>query len=429
MPQPPAGGQHPGGGGEGDGGDGSGSGGGGDGGDGSGSGADKAERKRSGEEGSGEKRSAGKWSGETLSESKGSDGKGSGGKGSRGKGSAGKGSGRKGSSGKRRVFGSHESRGIESHCEGSRDSYMRDEAALRSHQVRVDSHLSARTLFCNVEESPCPSTQSAYLVDNTLLIHLLEEGERVQHTATSLEQQNHSLPGTASSFCLDAGMPALRRSEGVSAKQEYSNSVGRGTLTGNACCAVGRGDSTLAASHSAGGLDAGVLETGASEHQCRASGGASVDFESKSTTAPWEVELSQEAYVVQREEETQHWQPHKLFEGLDAGVLETGASQHHYHASEGANVDFESKSTAAPGEVELSQEAHVVQREEETQHWQPRKVFEGLDAGVSETGASQHHYHASEGASVDFESKTTATPGEEELSQEAHVVQRVEKLL
>ncbi|GBG68102.1 hypothetical protein CBR_g2652 [Chara braunii] len=98
-------------------------------------------------------------------------------------------------------------------------------------------------------------------------------------------------------------------------------------------------------------------------------------------------------------------------------------------ASGAASVDFESKSTAAPGVDELSQEAYAVQREEENQHWQPRKVLEGLDAGVLEAGASEHHYYASEGASVDFESKSTTAPGEEELSQEAHVVQRDEELL
>ncbi|GBG68899.1 hypothetical protein CBR_g3598 [Chara braunii] len=80
---------------------------------------------------------------------------------------------------------------------------------------------------------------------------------------------------------------------------------------------------------------------------------------SKSTAAPGVDELSQEAYDVQREEETQHWQPHKVLEGLDAGVLETGASEHHCHASGGVSVDFESKSTAAPEEEELSQEAHA----------------------------------------------------------------------
>ncbi|GBG66386.1 hypothetical protein CBR_g60038 [Chara braunii] len=278
MPQPPSGGQHPEGGGRGDGGDGAGTGGGGDGGDGSGSGGDEAEGKGPGETSSKPKGSGGKWS----------DEKGSGGKGSGGKGSGGKGPGGKGPGGKRH-----------------RDSDMRDEAALRSYQVRVHSHLSARTLFHDA-------------------------GER-----KVLE-----------------------------------------------------------------GPDAGVLETGPSEYECYASEGASIDFKSKSAADPGE-ELSQDAHVVHREENTQHWPPRGVLDGLDAGVLETGAREHLRHPSEGASVDLESKSTPPPGEGELSQEAHAVQREEETQHWPPHKVQEGLDAGVFETGASEHQCHASEGASGD----------------------------
>ncbi|GBG89326.1 hypothetical protein CBR_g49036 [Chara braunii] len=124
MPQPPAGGQHPGGGGGGDGGNGSGSSGGGDGGDGLGSGADKAEGKGSGGEGSGEKRSVEKWLGETSSKSKGSGGKMSGGK---------------GSGGKRTVFGSHESTGTESHCEGTAPG--EEELSQEAHAVQQDEEL------------------------------------------------------------------------------------------------------------------------------------------------------------------------------------------------------------------------------------------------------------------------------------------------
>ncbi|GBG77302.1 hypothetical protein CBR_g23632 [Chara braunii] len=186
MPQPPSGGQHPGGGGGGDEGDGGGDGaydsgshGGGDGGDGSGS-------VGRGEGGDGS-RSAGKGS-----RGKGLGGKGSGGKGSGGKGSAGKGSGGKGSGGKRRAFRSRESMDTDSHYVGSRDSDMRDEAALKSYQLRVDSHLSARTLFPDVEESSSHRTEPTSPVHNTLLLPLLEEGERLQHMAASPERQNHS---------------------------------------------------------------------------------------------------------------------------------------------------------------------------------------------------------------------------------------------
>ncbi|GBG92941.1 hypothetical protein CBR_g57897 [Chara braunii] len=399
----------------------------------------------SGGEGSGENRSAGKGSRVTSSGSKGSGGKGSGEKGS----------GRQGSGGKHKAFGSRESRGSESHCEGSRASDMRDEAALRSYQVRVYSHLSARTLFHDAKESPCHSTQPAYPVDNTLVLHPLEEGERLQRTVTSPKRQNHSLLGTASSVCLDAGMPALRRSEGVSINSLSSRERRKvridlelpmspcGPSAGSAAHAtILQGEENVRSNPQhlqlgtvfpcspsfsivvtqdwpsrkvLEGPAAGVLETGASECQCHASEGASVDFESKSTAAPGEEELSQEAHVVQREEETKHWPSRKVLEGPAAGVLDTGAIESQCHASEGASIDFESKSTTTPGEEELSQEAHVVQREEETQHWPPHKVLEGLGAGVLETGASEHQCHASEGASVDFESKSTTTRGEEEL--------------
>ncbi|GBG59679.1 hypothetical protein CBR_g49945 [Chara braunii] len=285
MPQPLSGGQHPEGGGRGNGGDHAGPGGGGDGDD-SGSGSGEAKGKGPGETSSEPKGSGGK-----RSDEKGSGGKGSGGKGSGGKGSGGKGSGGKGTGRKRRAFGSHESSGTESRCEGSRDSDMRDEAALRSYQVRVHSHLSARTLFHDVGE--------------------------------------------------------------------------RKVLEGPA---------------------AGVLETSPSEYDRYASEGASIDFKSKR-------------------------------------VFETGATKHQCHALEGASVDLESKSTPPPGKGELSQEAHVVQREEETQHWPPHEVREGLDVRVFETGASEHQCHASEGASVDVESKSAAALGEEDLLQEAHAVQ------
>ncbi|GBG78052.1 hypothetical protein CBR_g25988 [Chara braunii] len=319
MPQPPSGGQHPGGSGRGDGGDDAGPGGGGDEGDGSGSGGDEAKGKRPCE---------------TLSEPIGFDGKRSGEKGSGGKESGGKGSGRKGPGGKRRAFRSHESIGTESRCKGSRYSDMRDEASLRSYslrpyQVRVHSHLSPRTLF-----------------------HFAGERKMLEGPA------------------------------------------------------------------------AGVLETGPSEYERYASEGASIDLKSKSAADPGEEGLSQDAHAVHREEETQHWPPNRVLDGLDAGVLETGASGHLRRPSEGASIELESKSTPPSREGELSQEAHVVQQEEETQHWPFHKVREGLDEGVFETSASEHQCHASEGASVDVESKSATTLGEEDLSQEAHAVQR-----
>ncbi|GBG71769.1 hypothetical protein CBR_g9177 [Chara braunii] len=541
MPQPLSGGQHPGGGGGGDegdgggdGGDGSGSHGGDDGGDvsgshGGGDGGDGSGSVGGGEGGDGS-RSPGKGSGE-----KGSGGKGSGGKESGGMGSGGKGSGRKGSGRNRRAFGSHESRETDSHCVGNRDSDMRDEVALKSYQVRVDSHLSARTLFSNVEESSSHHTQPTSPLHNTLLLRLLEKGERLLHTETCAEQQNHSLAGIASSFCLEARMPALRRSESASVSslssgkrrklrikselltascgpsasrarrkvrtdsellmspcrpsvssaphatvlqsqenvrsnpphlqlgtvfpcsppfsyvetqdwksrkmleglaagvletggseyerhaservsvdfetkstsapgkeelssgahvQEYSSSRERGALTGSACSAARRGDSTVDDSQSVEGARCRSVGTGASERECQASEGASIDLESKSTTSLGVEELSQEAHALQREEDTQHWPAREVLKGVDAGVLETGASEHERQASGGASVDSESKSTATPGEEELSQEAHALQREEETQHWPAREVLKGLDARVLVTGTYEEVLHS-----------------------------------
>ncbi|GBG92274.1 hypothetical protein CBR_g55043 [Chara braunii] len=170
MPQPPPASQHPGGGGGGD--DGDGGGGGGD-----------------------DSQFAGKGTGETSSVEKASGGKGSGRKRSGGKGSGGKGSG-----GKRRTSGSPQYMETDLHCVGSRDSDMRDEATLTSDQVRVDLHLSARSLYPVAQESPSRRAQQRSLVLNTLL-----------------------LKEDASSFCLEGGMPALRRSEGAT-----SGSLGSG---------------------------------------------------------------------------------------------------------------------------------------------------------------------------------------------------------
>ncbi|GBG92940.1 hypothetical protein CBR_g57896 [Chara braunii] len=366
MPQPPAGGQHTGGSGGGDGGDGSKSGG--------------EEGNGSGGEGSSEKRFAGKGLGVTSSGSNGSGGKGSGGKGSGGKGSG----------GKHKAFGSRESRGSQSHCEGSRASDMRDEAALRSYQVRVYSHLFARTLFHNAEESLCQNTQPAYPVDNTLVLHPLEEGERLQRTVTSPERQNYSLLGTAFSFCLDVGMPTLRSSEGVSINS-LSSSERRKVRIDLGLPTSPCGPSAGSAAHTT------ILQ---GEEHVR----SNPQHLQLGTVFPCSPSFS----IVR----TQDWSSRKVLEGPAAGVLETWAIECQCHASEGASIDFESKSTAAPGEEELSQEAHVVQREEETQQWPPQKVLEGLDAGVLETGASEHQCHASEGASGS--SKNTINIGDTE---------------
>ncbi|GBG91309.1 hypothetical protein CBR_g52195 [Chara braunii] len=368
--------------------------------------------KGSGETSSGEKASSGKGSG-----GKGSDGKGSVGKGSGGKGSGGKGSGRKGSGRKRRMSGSPQYRETDSQCVGSRDSDMRDVATLRSNQVRVDSLLSARTLFPDADDSLSRRAQQRSPVHNTLL---LEEGERLQHTATSPERGNHSLIGTASSFCLEGGMPALRRSEGATASslssgERHKLRIDSELLTSplrpsarsapHATFPRGQENVTSCRPHLQLGTRfpcsapfsyvetrdwrsrdvlegpvAGVLETGGGDYERHASESVSVDVDSKSTAAPREEERSPGAHAVQREEETQQWQSRK--------VLETGGSEYERHVSEGASVDTDSKSTAAPGEM------HTLQREEETQHWPAREVVKGLDARVLLIGTSEEVLHS-----------------------------------
>ncbi|GBG79721.1 hypothetical protein CBR_g29985 [Chara braunii] len=301
MPQPPSSGQHSGGGGGGDEGDG-----GGGGGDGS--------------------QFAGNGTGETSSVEKASGGKGSGEKDSGGKGSGGKGSGGKRSAGKRRTSGSPQYMETDPHCVGSQDSDMRDEATLMSDQVRVDSHLSARTLFPVLEESPSRRVQQRSPVLNTLL---LKEG--------------------ASLFCLEGGMPALRRSEGVT-----FNSLGsddRHKL---------RIHSELLTSPSAISSPHATVPRG----------------QENVTSCPPHLQLdtglpcSPPFSCV----ETRHWRSRDVLEGPAAGVLETGGSEHERHT---------------PGE--RSPGTRAVHREEETQRWQSRKVLE--------TGGSECERHASEGAS------------------------------
>ncbi|GBG89018.1 hypothetical protein CBR_g48627 [Chara braunii] len=334
MPPPPSGGQSPGRGGGGD--DGDSGGGGGDGSQfaGKATGVTSSGEKASGGKGSSGKVSGGKGSGEKASGGKGSSGKDSSGKGSGGKGSGGKGSGGKGSGGKRRTSASPQYMETDPHCVGSRDSDMRDVATLRSDQMRVDSHLSARTLFPNAEESPSRRAQQRSPVLNTLLV---EEGGRLQHTAAAPMRRDHSLIGTTSSFCLECGTPALRRTEVL-----------------------------------VEGPPAGVLETGFGEYERHASEGVPLDVYSESAPTPGEEERSSGTRAVQREEETQRWQSRK--------VLETGGSEWEPHASEGASLDTNNES--------------ALQRKEDTQHWPAREVVKGLDAGVLVTGTSEEVQHS-----------------------------------
>ncbi|GBG88493.1 hypothetical protein CBR_g47963 [Chara braunii] len=128
------------------------------------------------------------------------------------------------------------------------------------------------------------------------------------------------------------------------------------------------------------GPAARVLETGGGEYERHASEGVPVDVDSKSTAAPGEEERSPGAHAVQREEETQHSQSRK--------VLETGGTEYESHASEGAPVDTDRKNTAALGET------HALQREEETQHWPAREVVKGLDVGELVIGTSEGVLHS-----------------------------------
>ncbi|GBG85134.1 hypothetical protein CBR_g39700 [Chara braunii] len=71
-----------------------------------------------------------------------------------------------------------------------------------SYQVRIDSHLSTTTLFHDVEDSPRRSTQHTCPVqDDTLLVHLLEEGECLQCAATSVQGPSVGVLETEPSEC------------------------------------------------------------------------------------------------------------------------------------------------------------------------------------------------------------------------------------
>ncbi|GBG79394.1 hypothetical protein CBR_g29543 [Chara braunii] len=344
MPQPPSSGQHPGGGGgenEGDGGGGKGD----------------------------DSQFVGKGTGETSSVEKASGGKDSGRKGS----------GRKGSGGKRRTSGSPQYMETDPHCVGSRDSDMRDEATLRSDQVRVDSHSSVRTLFPVAKESPSRRAQQRFHVLNTLL---LKEG--------------------APSFCLEGVMPALRRSEGAtfgslgsgdrhklrihsdlltspSAISAPHATVPRGQENVTSCSPHLQLDTGLPCSppfscveprdwrscNVLEGPAAGVLETGGSEHERH---------------TPGEEERSPGTRPVHREEETQRWQSRK--------VLETGGSECERHASEGASVDTDSESEGAPGET------HALQRGEERRHGPTREDVKWLHAQALVIGMSEEVLHS-----------------------------------
>ncbi|GBG83553.1 hypothetical protein CBR_g37270 [Chara braunii] len=256
---------------------------------------------------------------------------------------------------------------------------MRDKATLRSDQVRVDSHLSARTLFPVAEESPSRRAQQRSPVLNTLL---LKEG--------------------ASSFCLEGGMPALRRSEGAtfgslglgdrhklrihsdlltspSAISAPHATVPRGQENVTSCPPHLQLDTGLPCSPPFScvetrdwrprdvleGPAAGVLETGGSEHECH---------------TPGEEEHSPGTRAVHGEEETQHLQSRK--------VLETEGGECERHASEGASVDTDSESAGAPGET------HALQREEETRHGPAREDMKWLHARALVIGTSGEVLHS-----------------------------------
>ncbi|GBG90310.1 hypothetical protein CBR_g50559 [Chara braunii] len=345
MPQPPPGGQHPGGGG------------GGDEGDGEGGGGDDSQF-------------AVKGTGKISSVEKASGGKGSGGKGSGGKESGGKGSG-----GKRRMSGSPPYMETDPYCVGSRDFDMQDEATLTSDQVRVDPHLSARSLFPVAQESPSRRAQQRSPVLNTLL---LKEG--------------------ASSFCLAGRMPALRRSEGATSgslgsdnrhnlrihsdllSSPYAISAPHATVpwgqenvtswpphlqldTGLPCSCVETRD--WRSRDVLEGPAPEVLETGGSEN---------------GRHTPGEDERSPGTRAVHREEETQRWQSRK--------VLETGRSECERHASEGASVDTDSESAGASGET------YVVKRGEETRHGRAREDVKWLHARALVIRRSEEVLHS-----------------------------------
>ncbi|GBG71294.1 hypothetical protein CBR_g8715 [Chara braunii] len=303
MPLPRVVGQHPGGGGGGDEGDG-------------GGGVEDGSQfagKGTGETSSVEKASGGKGSGGKGSGGKGSGGKGSGGKGSGGKGWDGKGSGGKGSGGKRRTSGNPEYMKTDPHCVGSRDSDMRDEDTLTSDQVRVDSHLSARSLFPVAQESPSRRAQQRSPVLNTLL---LKEG--------------------ASSFSLEGGMPSLRRSEGATS----------GSL--------GSGDRHKLRIHS----DLLPSPYAISAPHATVSRG-------QENVTSWPPHLQLDTGLPYSPPfscvETRDWRFRDVLEGPAPGVLETGGSENERHT---------------PGEDECSPGTRAVHREEETQRWQSRKVLE-----------------------------------------------------
>ncbi|GBG87211.1 hypothetical protein CBR_g45270 [Chara braunii] len=339
MPQPPSGGQHPGGGGGGDKGDD-----GGGGGDGS--------------------QIAGKGTGETSSGEKASNGKGSGGKDSGGKGSGGKGSGGKGSGGKCRTSGSPQYMETDPHYVGSRDSDMRVEATLRSDKVRVDSHLSARTLFPVVEESPSRRAQQRSLVLNTLL---LKEGESLQHTAALLE----------------GGMLGLRRSEGATFSSLRSGERHKLRIDSELLTSPLR-PSPRSAPHATVPQGQENVTSYPPHLQLGTGFPCSAPF-SYVGTRDWRSRDLLEGppagmLETGREEETQRWQSRK--------ALETGGSEWEGHASKGASVDNDSESAATPGEM------HALQREEETQHWPIREVVKGLHAGVLVIGTSEEVLHS-----------------------------------
>ncbi|GBG87716.1 hypothetical protein CBR_g45870 [Chara braunii] len=277
MPQPPSVGQHPGGGGGGDEGDG-----GGGGGDGS--------------------QFAGKGTGETSSVEKASGGKESGGKRSGGKGSG----------GKRRTSGSPQYMETDTHCVGSRDSDMRDEATMTSDQVRVYSHLSARSLFPVAQESPSRRAQQRSHVLNTLL---LKEGTWTQDYPARLLSHVLRLETGGLATCWRGPLQECCR-PGVS----RTNVTLLGKTSALRERVLYREEETQR------WQSRKVLETGGSECERHASEGASVDTDSESAGAPGET------HAVQRGEETRHGPAREDVKWLHARALVIGTSEEVLHS-------------------------------------------------------------------------------------------------
>ncbi|GBG81147.1 hypothetical protein CBR_g31823 [Chara braunii] len=119
--------------------------------------------------------------------------------------------------------------------------------------------------------------------------------------------------------------------------------------------------------------------------------------------------------------EIQDWSSRKVMEGPTTGVLGTGAREHQCHDSNGESVNLQIASTAAPGEEEFSQETHVVHREEQTQHSLPRKVLDlaGMPLLRRSKGASVSSLSSGERRQVRIDSELLASPSRPSASDAA----------